>query len=597
MALSFLDQYFTFEAVLKILIRLRCKEAEKIQQHLVVDCIAVSNGRRMERPESKRELYDMFPPRRQWVHLGMAARKDLTQAEKWQKSLWLTVMRERQREGRHSDWYTMLEERIAHILIAARTGKHIFDHPNVTVIEKKRNEQKKEIECRPICLFKTIDERIIASLYNKALTALFDPLFYEHSYAFRIFKEGDESMSHLNAVRKIKEFRAAHCGILWVAECDMKKFYDTIDHDVIKQRFMQLLLKQKQAGIISCEEFHILRRTMFSYIDCFSFHKHVFSFNRKPAHPIWKHIENANGYKKVIKWIEEDIKEKRNGKWPYRTKLHDRYQLGVPQGGALSGLIANVIMHFTDMRLKKYWQNDNDFLYVRFCDDMIMMSSDKGKIDEATKCYTESIEKSHLYMHPDVPFTDRHMSKFWDGKTRLSYQWGEPAENVFPWITFVGYDYNWEGHTRIRKASVKKEIKKQYEKRIEIEHLLGAKGDRQPQWARQYIRNSVHKRMIGMSVGRVQMWNYTNFGNDYSWAKAFTQLTDNPWARGQLKGLDRHRNLMMKRLWKFLLPLDYSARKPSDRKANNKALWYFGKPFSYYGQALKAWKPVMATQS
>ena len=83
--------------------------------------------------------------------------------------------------------------------------------------------------------------------------------------------------------------------------------------------------------------------------------------------------------------------------------------------------------------------------------------------------------------------------------------------------------------------------------------------------------------------------NYKIFGNYYSWAKAFTELTDNQWARTQLRQLDRHRNLMMKQLSRFTLELNYNDIKPSDKKEREEAVWYYGKPFSYYGQVLKKW--------
>ena len=41
MALPFLEKYITREAVLKMLIHYRCKEAERIQRVLVVDDLAV----------------------------------------------------------------------------------------------------------------------------------------------------------------------------------------------------------------------------------------------------------------------------------------------------------------------------------------------------------------------------------------------------------------------------------------------------------------------------------------------------------------------------------------------------------------------------
>ncbi len=592
MALPFLEQYITREAVLKILIHYRCKEAERIQRVLVVDDLAVKKEDDEKKDEKLRheELYGLFPPRRKWIHVGFDNRKNLTQIDKNEKNLLYTVLKEEGKEGEHAEWYKRLDARINKIVSAALTSHVLFARPTVAVIEKKRNEKDKTIECRPICMFKTLDERIYASLYNRVFTHLLDNLFYEKSFAFRVAKKGDPQMLHLKAVRDIKEFRRTHTGNLWVAECDMKKFYDTLDHDLIKRRFSQMLHWQKRDGFITIEEWRILKRVIYSYVNSFSFYQDVYRYNKKPSNPIWKNIRNSRGYTKHIKWITGDIEAKRTAReWPYRTKEHDKYQLGVPQGGALSGIIANVMMHFTDMKLRNYWEGNKDFLYVRFCDDMIMMSVDKIQLKGAFECYQKSIETSHLYMHPPVAFTGEKMRAFWDGKTRPPYKWGVPAKDVMPWITFVGYDVNWEGDTRIRRSSLDKEIKKQYEKEIEIEHLLSTKGGRNPQWSRAYIMNSLHKRLIGMSVGRVQIWDYKTHGNNYSWARAFTELTDNKWARWQLRRLDKHRSQMMKRLGNFLLSLNYDEIKPSDKREHTDALFYYGKPFSYYGQVLKKW--------
>lgn len=595
MALPFLEKYITQEAVMKLLIHYRCKEAEKVQKVKVVEELAVQPDEDEVNEEEKtnerrEELYGLFPPRRQWVHIGFESRKNLSQLDKNELNLWYTVVRERQKTGVHPEWYERLTARAEKIVTAALTSERLFSRPMVGVIEKKRSEKDKTIECRPICLFKTLDERIYASLYNKVFTRLFDSLMYENSFAFRVPHKGDPQMLHLKAVRKIKEFRRAHEGHLWVAECDMKKFYDTLDHDVIKKRFCQMLRWKKQEGAINIVEARILKNVIFSYVNCFSFYKDVFRYNKKPRHPIWRSIRNSGGYSKKIKWIEADIEKRRAaGTWPYRTKKHDRYELGVPQGGALSGVIANVVMHFTDIKLRRYWQESDDFLYIRFCDDMIMMGVDNSKVEEAFERYGQTIEANNLYMHPPVEFTGKKMKAFWDGKTRPPYRWGKPEKDVMPWVTFVGYDVNWEGDTRIRQSSLKKEIKKQYEKLIEVVHLLGGKKGRNPQWTRQYIYNSVLKRMVGMSVGRVQIWDYEHFDNYYSWAKAMTELTDNKWSRWQLRQLDKHRNLMMRRLGRFISELNYDEIKPSEDRERNDALWFYGKPFSYYGQVLKKW--------
>ena len=101
---------------------------------------------------------------------------------------------------------------------------------------------------------------------------------YEIARGGVLAKKSDPQMLHLKAVRNIKEFRRTHKGNLWVAECDMKKFYDTLDHDLIKRRFSQMLHWQKRNGIITVEEWRILKRVIFSYVNCFCFYQEVYRY-------------------------------------------------------------------------------------------------------------------------------------------------------------------------------------------------------------------------------------------------------------------------------------------------------------------------------
>lgn len=591
MALSFFDTIITKENILRKLIALRCKEAEKIQKKKDVENLA-SGVRNDSAP--KPEIYALFPPRRQWTRLGEEKRmKVLTQAHRNEKSLYYTVLREQDSMSDHPEWFTRLECFIEDVIRSIKSGSFLFSKPAVTLIEKKYIRGK-YIEARPICSFPKLRDRLIASVVNRALTRLFDSYFYEHSYAFRTKKRGDASLPHLNAVRKIKEFRQSHKGDLWVAECDMQKFYDTLDHDVVKQRFTQLLHRSYQDGKIEKNEYRILRNIMFSYIDCLNFYNDIYQLNKRQYDDVCKRLRNTYHNKEEVKvgWIFEEIERKRAKlEWPYRTPNHEKYFLGVPQGGALSGLVANVVMHFTDMRLRKYYDNNRDFLYIRFCDDMIMVGTDKGLVSSAFQDYFASIQDSHLYPHTakaQIPDPNNRKS-FWDGKSRIPYRWGmPPSEYSFPWITFVGYQFNWSGDTRVRRDSLKKECRKQFDKCHEVLSLFTGIKSSSPRRSRRFIYRSVLKRLVGMSVGRVPLWDYQNFENEYSWAMAFTELTDNRWASSQLRSLDHHRQLMLRRLDKGLSKLGYGDIEKNEMPSRkNDTILYFGKPYSYYGQVLK----------
>lgn len=583
-----LENYINDEAIIQKIIAIRCKYAESVYKFESTDQMAHHSDRKYTLSTEQKFFYSLFPSRKEWAHLNYEKRKNLNQVARNRLMLWYTVLREQKKQGHHSEWYIRLISYVAHIKRMTLSPDYSFHKPVVVLLEKKR--EGNTIECRPVCKFSK-DDKIIASLVNRALTHLFDGFFYQYSYAFRAVtaRTGRENLAHLEVVKEIKEFRKNHAGTLHVAECDMKKFYDTIDHDIIKQRFCQLLRKCKCSNLIEWKEFRLLKNMMYSYIDCFNFYQDIYCLNNKPDYPVWQKIKAVNGEKKKIGWIIDDLKTKG---WKYRTRKHFQQFLGVPQGGALSGLIANMVMHFTDLHLKEYWHGNTDFRYIRFCDDMIMVGNDSKQVSEAFEAYLESVTNSHLFYHPLECLPEKKMKNFWKGKSRGPYAWGNANKNIFPWITFVGYDINWEGDTRIRKASLKKEIVKQYKKVEEIRTLFSTKKRRvrKPKWYWGYICTSVERKMIGMSVGRVPLWDYKNHDNKYSWTSAFSQLTPNRWSAKQLKRLDWHRQKMLGRLFVFLTKkVEFDKIHSQQDKQKKLTVNFYGKPYSYYGQCLKKW--------
>ena len=582
-----IEDFINTEKVIALLIKHRCKCAERINKHNVLYSIVNHHdGNNLTLDDT---VYSLFPPRSKWANVGRIKdnegkykqRKSKNQVERNQMALWNTYLKVK-KETIKPIWFEKLMSFAETIVKMALSTSYKFPTPNVKAIIK--DDKSNPIICRPICKFENIEDRIIASLYNKCLTHLFDDLFYEKSLAFREHKKESSRFAHLSAIKLIKNFRHVHFGYnLWVAECDMKNFYDTLNHKVIKQRFNILLRRKYADKTINNFEYKQLKRIMFSYLDCFNFYDNVFKFNELPNHRIWNSIRMSKKRDKKckFKWIDEDLKQKISNK---KLRIQYMRSLGVPQGGSLSGLIANCMMHFVDIKLKKYWQDNQNFCYIRFCDDMIMIGLSKDEIVNAFKDYKVAIDDSCLFRHNAKDITT--MNKFWDAKTREPYMWGVPSKNVFPWITFVGYDINCNGDTRIRMKTYKKEIKKQYDKMIELENILNK--NVVPIKNSWYIYCALYKRLIGMSVGRFELRNYQKTDNDMSWAQAFTELTFNKWSVAQLRNLDRHRTHIMYRFKKFLTRnVNFKGVKSETDGSVNPNPIYFGKPFSYYYQVFK----------
>lgn len=561
-----LADFINRDAAVKKLIKQRCKLADSRTKFDQRNSFIV-----FERTSDRKTtdgLYKMFPPRSKWCHIGRF-RKEMDSISRNEQRLLHTYLKAKESKC-SEEWYLNLCHYADSIVSMASPKLKEIKTPKVFALEKERKGE--DLLCRPICKF-PLKEGIFLSLLNKYLTEVFDDQFYSCSYAFR--KAKDSEMQHQKAVKAIVDYRKTHRGeTLYVAECDMKKFYDSISHEVIKRRFNTLLRRAIRKGKMSKGETKLIRHLFFLYVDCFNFKKHVYDLNNKPGNPIWEKLQNPEGLTPKIGWVSKDEEELKNA-----GLLDAGNPVGVPQGGALSGLIANIVMHFVDEKLIKRI-GKKDILYCRFCDDMILIGAKKKQIEQVFELYQSEIIHSRLFAHaPQEVTTFEHMRDFWNGKSRAPYAWNKEGESVFPWITFVGFDINWDGQLRIRKKSYDKHKKKQYDVANEILSLIEKK---KPRYCAGTIRESIKNRLIAMSVGRVKIWNYKTFKNQRSWMKAFSILDENPWSRRQLKQLDRNRQSIIRQAAKRLSAIDCPPVSKEGR--SDSAFILKGFPFSYYAQ-------------
>ncbi len=336
------NEYFTIKTLQSSLIAQRVKQAKR--QH-DMEILAGYGPNKLQLVKSNRgTIIDIrfsedirifkktMPSRRTWVHLSEKHRYQgpdklrLTSIDQNKKALELTLLRDKEQALP----YMQLQEQVLKGLRKQIFKcKYEFSHPKINKAFKNKSE------LRPVCSFPIFDN-IVLKECNRVLSTWFDPLFCDSSYAFRMKGKGGKSPTHHDTIYKILNYIQSNNGQqIYVAECDLRKFYDTINHKIIENAFNHFL---DQVDKSNCEK-KLLRHLFFSYLRCYDYQRSVGELNYDSAYL-------AGAGERTFHWIDEDLMVETYGAG-YKEE-----RIGVPQGGALSGLIANIVLHAIDSKLE-----------------------------------------------------------------------------------------------------------------------------------------------------------------------------------------------------------------------------------------------------
>ncbi|MCU0352066.1 MAG: reverse transcriptase/maturase family protein [Flavobacterium sp.] len=559
---SYFNEYEILQLICKVRVKLAKNKSKKHLLHLLTSNPAYNyhvklnsvpqNDFEVNQKELTDFLLSILPPRKRWVQLGEKSRRKpnkqnefLTSNDRNYYSLLKTIYKEKKKEEK-SDWYHNLQNFINEIIDISKGDEYEVSKPIIIPKLKDKKRKTGENECRPICIF-NLKDRIILSLTNKFLTRVFDIQFQDNSFAFRAKRNSKKQIiSHHDCILSIGEYRFQNSeSEIFVAECDMKKFYDTVNHKITLKLFQSLIETAKEN--YPTLNFETPIKIFKSYLDSFAFNIDI----------------------------------------PKQTEDISKERIGVPQGGALSGLIANIYLNQADIELKKF-----DVFYQRFCDDMIILAKDFETCDRAKNTYVDELTKLKLFPHKfkssdelkKVENDEISLNDFWNGKSKGPYKWGKVEEDGFPWIGFVGYEMDYLGNIRVRKKSLIKELSKQKTIIREIRNAIKI-GMRKP---KRTATESAINRLIGMSVGRIGLDNFDEVSTDMCWKNGFRELTVNPHSIRQIKQLDRNRS---KHYYKLLKEIEDPEleRAENDGKEKRKYVRY-DKPFSYFHQIIERQK-------
>lgn len=406
----------------------------------------------------KKQLSRMMPPRRTWVRPSRRSKKnDVTGKNKDAvKALRFTINRDRkeQKRGKSFRYLDELDRYIEHIRSRIVDENLMLEEPLLIPILKKVKKLNGEkgrrymVTCRPLSVYRSLDDRILLALTSKYLTQHFDRFLHENILSYRParqFKGMDHHITDFNdGIHMIRDFNERHGGgdEIYVADCDIKKFYDVIPHETVKRCFTELL---KNAGLGEKGRQQVMR-VLEAYLRSYNFYENTLRYSE--CHPeVFNKLKKRFAKKKMnadfrVEWVDELCNDERNCR-----------SFGVPQGGSLSLIVANVVLNDVDRCIVE--KEDGDRLFIRYCDDMIMMHTDKGECERLMKLYTDSLTSHGLYYH-DFKEVDSP-KQFWKMKSHRVFRWGDrrdDGERSNRYIGFLGYELRRDGKMRLRRSKM-----------------------------------------------------------------------------------------------------------------------------------------------
>lgn len=470
--LSFIE-YASEKRILELLIKERVKVALKGKLQSLCPAAIIRNAGQEKRLTVTEQIFMLMPARDTWHRPQKKDRiQNVSNEKKSAKqilthSIALTIKKHRKSAGNYpylqrlDDFISSLRKEIA--------GDAKLEFSSIKIIGKKKKVDADKVTIlRPICVFDSLREKLLIALASKYLSEAFDPLLHEELLSYRPLRKYHNSAAPVltdrnNAIENLQQFRNAHRRHhIYVAECDIQKYFDTINHDVIRRCFSKFAERLKE--LHPDFEYRSVERIIDAYLDSYSFYKNVL-------------VENECLMRSSLPRKYESPKDElfiEKGCYTREEFQISTDRIGIPQGGALSGLISNVVLSTVDNESILKNSDPNRF-FCRYGDDIILMHTSKAECKRLIDQYSSLLTEHKLLYHEFTSVADSQYRKadgtvrhaLWDQKSRSPFLWGRSnGENEqVDWIGFLGYEVRYTGEVRLRRSSLNdkfKSIKRKY---------------------------------------------------------------------------------------------------------------------------------------
>lgn len=285
------EAYFSGKNIISILCKIRVSNANKRhKKHFYRDISS-----KVPNPHFKLPGDEFFPPRKEWKRPHLKERRGKSTSRINLIALNKTI-KIKSGIAQDEEWYKKLTAFIKRVQsLALQNEEYKISKPCIHPIEKDKDKKT----YRLISEYKVLEDKVIIGLTAKYFRDIFDEDFLDCSYAFRGQRESSQKIpTHHTAVQNLIDYLKNHEGkLLYVAECDIQKFFDVIHHKTARNSLDRAIKRANDRGI------DVDRRAVLifnSYLESYTFKTAKEEGNK------WLEEKDIKG---KIEWAQEGLQK------------------------------------------------------------------------------------------------------------------------------------------------------------------------------------------------------------------------------------------------------------------------------------------------